>query len=74
MQITVSETDSGPEIIVEDLNTPNGTLVNGVRVTRRILREDDFVCLGVGHNVDHEGLVRSLATSDSGLVRGICRE
>ena len=36
----------GATTIIEDLNSTNGTYVNGVRVTRRALKNGDLVTLG----------------------------
>jgi pSer/pThr/pTyr-binding forkhead associated (FHA) protein len=37
---------AGATTIVEDLNSTNGTYVNGVRITRRALKDGDLVTLG----------------------------
>jgi chromosome segregation ATPase len=37
---------AGATTIIEDLNSTNGTYVNGVRVTRRALKDGDLVTLG----------------------------
>jgi pSer/pThr/pTyr-binding forkhead associated (FHA) protein len=34
------------EEIIEDLNSTNGTLVNGVRVTRCVLQDNDIIRIG----------------------------
>ena len=37
---------AGATTIIEDLNSTNGTYINGVRVTRRALKNGDLVALG----------------------------
>lgn len=36
----------GPDVVLEDLGSRNGTLVNGNRVERRVLRDGDVIQLG----------------------------
>ena len=37
------------QAVIEDLNSTNGVLVNGKRVTRRILKDGDDVVFGRSH-------------------------
>ena len=39
-------TDASDQLIVEDLESTNGTLVNGDRVARAVLREGDILTVG----------------------------
>ena len=54
----------GEQCIVEDLQSTNGTFVNGRRVTRRTLRNGDVVVVGT-----HKIVFDQLASAESG-VRG----
>jgi pSer/pThr/pTyr-binding forkhead associated (FHA) protein len=38
--------DASHELIVEDLDSTNGTLVNGTRITRAVLRPGDVLTVG----------------------------
>jgi len=38
--------DSSDQLIVEDLESTNGTLVNGKRIDRAVLREGDVLTVG----------------------------
>ena len=38
--------DKSDQLIVEDLNSTNGTLVNGARVERHVLKPGDVVTIG----------------------------
>lgn len=38
--------DSSDQLVVEDLDSTNGTLVNGTRIQRAVLREGDVLTVG----------------------------
>ena len=38
--------DKSDQLVIEDLNSTNGTLVNGARVSRHVLKPGDVVTIG----------------------------
>jgi len=71
----------GNDDILEDLNSTNGTLVNGNRITRRILQHDDVIEIAdcqiryrshkaaSGPSLDRTMVIRGLAPDESGMDR-----
>lgn len=49
---------SGPDVVLRDLNSSNGTLVNGVPISEAILRPADIIQIGVVQIQFEEGIKR----------------
>lgn len=64
------------EVMLRDLNSTNGTFVNGRRVAQRILQEADFICLGQHRDralIFRSGKRRGLTVRDISLDRPLLR-
>ncbi len=53
--------------ILEDLNSKNGTFVNGERIQRQVLRDGDFITLGLNEDVSIHFVLEAL-TADVGMT------
>lgn len=65
--------EANGKVVIEDLNSTNGTYVNGIKITSQILHAGDKVTITRNYNLAWENIFKPTAPSPTSMVQKLMR-